>query len=209
MDERITRRRVVREAKWLQRLALRGIRVPAVMFVDTRLYRIYMEGICGEALCDVLRKPCLTACDKDTYARLIGTAVGHVHACDIVHGDLTTSNMMVEMVEVDQQQPSESPTKDGKESTNGDDEVSETNKMEKRLVLIDFGLVDMTPSPEDKAVDLYVLQRAILSSHSELDDLFELIIAAYKTVGQPEAVRSVLQRLEEVQKRGRKRLMVG
>jgi len=35
-------------------------------------------------------------------------------------------------------------------------------------VLIDFGLAYTTSLPEDKAVDLYVLERAITSAHSSL-----------------------------------------
>lgn len=34
-----------------------------------------------------------------------------------------------------------------------------------QLVLIDFGLGVMKPSIEDKAVDLYVLERAFSSTH--------------------------------------------
>lgn len=37
-----------------------------------------------------------------------------------------------------------------------------------RLYLIDFGLAYTKPNPEDKAVDLYVLERAFVSTHPEL-----------------------------------------
>ncbi|KAM0040555.1 putative non-specific serine/threonine protein kinase [Helianthus debilis subsp. tardiflorus] len=39
-------------------------------------------------------------------------------------------------------------------------------RRQKRLVLIDFGLSFVSTLPEDKAVDLYVLERALLSMHS-------------------------------------------
>lgn len=38
-------------------------------------------------------------------------------------------------------------------------------------MLIDFGLAYTTSLPEDKAVDLYVLERAITSAHSSLATL--------------------------------------
>ncbi len=37
--------------------------------------------------------------------------------------------------------------------------------MEGELVMIDFGLSYMSGSAEDKGVDLYVLKRALLSTH--------------------------------------------
>ena len=39
------------------------------------------------------------------------------------------------------------------------------------VVLIDFGLGSMKPSVEDKAVDLYVLERAFISTHPESESL--------------------------------------
>ena len=65
----------------------------------------------------------------------IGRAVARLHDGGLVHGDLTTSNMIL---------------RDG-------DGV---------LVLIDFGLAANATLAEDKAVDLYVLERAITSAHS-------------------------------------------
>jgi TP53 regulating kinase and related kinases len=38
-------------------------------------------------------------------------------------------------------------------------------------VLIDFGLSFMSTLPEDKGVDLYVLERALLSMHSSCGDV--------------------------------------
>lgn len=57
-----------------------------------------------------------------------------MHDGQIIHGDLTSSNIMLR-----------SPSND--------------------LVLIDFGLGQMKPTIEDKAVDLYVLERAFISTH--------------------------------------------
>jgi TP53 regulating kinase-like protein len=65
----------------------------------------------------------------------IGRAVARLHDGGLVHGDLTTSNMILRDA-------------DGV------------------LVLIDFGLAANATLAEDKAVDLYVLERAITSAHS-------------------------------------------
>ncbi len=78
----------------------------------------------------------------------MGAAIGKMHDAEIIHGDLTTSNFMV-------QQPSSEV--DGTTSSSSGDS--------RTVVLIDFGLGMMKPTIEDKAVDLYVLERAFVSTH--------------------------------------------
>ncbi|KAH0455235.1 hypothetical protein IEQ34_015267 [Dendrobium chrysotoxum] len=48
-----------------------------------------------------------------------------------------------------------------------------------QLVLIDFGLSFTSTIPEDKAVDLYVLERALLSMHSSCGNM-DTILTAYR-----------------------------
>jgi Kae1-associated kinase Bud32 len=81
-------------------------------------------------------------CTVHSLAKQIGQAVGKLHGLNIVHGDLTTSNMIL---------------KEGKD-----------------LVMIDYGLSGMSSSVEDKAVDLYVLSRAISSTHPHLTTLVRI-----------------------------------
>lgn len=73
--------------------------------------------------------------------------------------------------------------------------------------MIDFGLSFHSTLSEDKAVDLYVLERAFLSSHPNSEALFALILETYAQ-SHPRAA-GVLKRLEEVRLRGRKRDMIG
>ena len=61
---------------------------------------------------------------------------------------------------------------------------------------------------EDKAVDLYVLERAIQSTHSSLSDVFEIILDEYKNQSPSEST-SIIAKLDEVRLRGRKKSMVG
>ena len=65
----------------------------------------------------------------------IGVLVLKVHEIGVIHGDLTTSNMLM--------------TAEGK------------------ICLIDFGLSYFKDSAEDRAVDLYVLERAFKSTHPQ------------------------------------------
>uniref|UniRef100_A0A915D0H3 non-specific serine/threonine protein kinase n=1 Tax=Ditylenchus dipsaci TaxID=166011 RepID=A0A915D0H3_9BILA len=48
------------------------------------------------------------------------------------------------------------------------------------MVLIDFVLPRSVPQPEDKGEDLYVLQRAIKSSHADVDYVMPEILKAYR-----------------------------
>ena len=76
-----------------------------------------------------------------------------------------------------------------------------------QLVVIDFGLGGMKSQPEDKAVDLYVLERALISTHRDSEELLALILAAYRAASPAAAV--VLKRLDSVRARGRKRECFG
>ncbi|MFS7926558.1 putative non-specific serine/threonine protein kinase [Helianthus anomalus] len=47
-------------------------------------------------------------------------------------------------------------------------------------VLIDFGLSFVSTLPEDKVVDLYVLERALLPMHSSCGNVMDKILEAYR-----------------------------
>mmetsp|Transcript_19782 Transcript_19782/g.24925 ORF Transcript_19782/g.24925 Transcript_19782/m.24925 type:complete len:84 (+) Transcript_19782:1-252(+) len=76
-----------------------------------------------------------------------------------------------------------------------------------RLVMLDFGLGALQPLPEDKAVDLYVLERAFISTHSGSEPLVDEILKVYKASSKKSD--SILQRLSQVRQRGRKRECFG
>lgn len=87
--------------------------------------------------------------------------------------------------------------------------------------MIDFGLSSVSFLPEDRAVDLYVLERAFASTHPVplLEDgtegvpHFDTVLQGYERVmvkrGKKGDWARVEKRLEEVRGRGRKRSMVG
>ena len=112
-------------------------------------------------------------------ADAIGITLGIMHKQNIVHGDLTTSNMLLQ----------------GNPSNN-------------KLFLIDFGLSFFENLSEDKGVDLYVLERALISTHPNTEKLFNVILQAYCRSNDTGS-KDVIAKLEEVRMRGRKRTMVG
>ncbi|PHJ25311.1 protein kinase [Cystoisospora suis] len=76
------------------------------------------------------------------------------------------------------------------------------------VCLIDFGLSSTSTLPEDKAVDLFVLERAVSSSHVLISKLF--LSSFFSSYGQVAVgASSILSRLDAVRLRGRKRLMIG
>jgi tRNA A-37 threonylcarbamoyl transferase component Bud32 len=65
-----------------------------------------------------------------------------------------------------------------------------------RQVLIDFGLSYNSGLAEDKAVDLYVLERAFASTHPDSQSLFSTVLESY-TQNLGKAASTVLKRLDE------------
>jgi len=115
---------------------------------------------------------------------LIGSEIAKMHKVDIIHGDLTTSNMII-------RHP-----------------FAPKGPSSAKLVLIDFGLAYTSTMVEDKAVDLYVLERAFASTHPDSEPMFFAVLEAYKK-GMGKDWTAVERRLEDVRLRGRKRSMVG
>jgi len=122
----------------------------------------------------------------------VGTAVGRMHAVGVVHGDLTTSNLMLR------------PGRKDPVHGNGS---GEARVLDGEIILIDFGLSSQSKSDEDRAVDLYVLERAFGSTHPRAESLFKEVLNAYGKSFKGADV--VLKKLEEVRMRGRKRSMLG
>jgi TP53 regulating kinase-like protein len=194
LDERLTKSRCRTEARVLEKCIKNSdaIRVPKVVRLDPPL--LYLEYLDGPTLkahwnaskSSIGNKQQLS--EFEEMAKRMGTVIGHVHNLGVVHGDLTTSNMII----LNRDTP----------------ELIE-------LALIDFGLAKSTTSAEEQACDLYVLERALLSTHPELPGLFfATLLQAYSditesTLSSTKKSQNTLQRLEQVRLRGRKRECFG
>ncbi|KAJ1909876.1 serine/threonine-protein kinase bud32, partial [Tieghemiomyces parasiticus] len=93
LDKKLTSRRVVQEARCLFRCRQAGIDAPAVYHIDDGRNTIYMEHIQGRTV-----KRALVDGEGDTalaeqLATKIGKALAALHRIQIIHGDLTTSNL--------------------------------------------------------------------------------------------------------------------
>ncbi|KAI9884256.1 MAG: hypothetical protein M1823_003946 [Watsoniomyces obsoletus] len=196
LDARLTRHRVLAEARVLVRCRRAGVLVPAVYHVDWERGWLMMEWIEGASVKYVLHEHLRRSSGdftKDVELRelmtRIGQVVGDMHAAGVVHGDLTTSNLMLR------------PQEERIEASSGD------GLLKGDVVLIDFGLAAQTIQDEDRAVDLYVLERAFGSTHPTIESLFGVVLESYATSFK--GARQTLKRLEEVRLRGRKKSMIG
>jgi TP53 regulating kinase-like protein len=85
-------------------------------------------------------------------AQSVGAAIGKMHDADVVHGDLTTSNFIV-------REPADATIIDfGLGAW-----FTVSFHLSSKFHLYSSGT--MKPTIEDKAVDLYVLERAFISTH--------------------------------------------
>ncbi|KAI0357139.1 hypothetical protein OH77DRAFT_1476593 [Trametes cingulata] len=206
LDATLTKSRVAGEARALIKCIRSGVNVPGIRMVDATEGVLGIEWIDGKSVRvllgggaegeeeaeeddtdfdadDLIEEDPLQeyGVTQDVLMEMIGTEIAKMHQADIIHGDLTTSNMML-------RHPS---------SSKGI-----------QLVLIDFGLAYTSTLVEDKAVDLYVLERAFASTHPQSEPLFAGVLKAYeKSMGKDWP--AISRRLDDVRLRGRKRSMVG
>jgi Kae1-associated kinase Bud32 len=89
IDNSLRKYRTRREGKILSRL--QGvIPVPEVKTVDDKEMKIEMEFIPGNKLRDILDKK-----NYKKFSKILGQQIAKIHALDIIHGDLTTSNFIL------------------------------------------------------------------------------------------------------------------
>ncbi|XP_066375560.1 pentatricopeptide repeat-containing protein At5g61370, mitochondrial-like [Miscanthus floridulus] len=179
LDSKLTLKRLNAEARCMTKARRLGVPTPVLYAVDPLLHTLTFEYVDGLSVKDILLGFGSDGVNEEhlnDIATQIGNAIGKLHDGGLVHGDLTTSNMII------------------KNSNN-------------QLVLIDFGLSFTSTIPEDKAVDLYVLERALISMHSSCGDVMEKILAAYRKASKQWC--STQNKLAQVRQRGRKRTMVG
>ncbi|OXU25547.1 hypothetical protein TSAR_011249 [Trichomalopsis sarcophagae] len=198
LDTRLTKERIKAEARAIVRAKTAGVGTPALYLVDFNRRSIFMQFIENATMLKTFIEQHITGRDDDTAKILmnnvtsaLGQAVAKLHSKNIVHGDLTTSNILL---------------KDAESLANA---KAETDVSE-QLVVIDFGLARVESTSEDAAVDLYVLERSLSSAHAQVPELFGLIYKSYQKFFKNKShLKEVISKYEDVKARGRKRTMVG
>ena len=93
LDRSLQTSRIRNEARLMMEARRAGIPVPIIYSIDLGGGRIVMEEIPGARVKDALHD---SSADGERICRVIGELAARLHANDIVHGDLTTSNMLVD-----------------------------------------------------------------------------------------------------------------
>jgi Kae1-associated kinase Bud32 len=98
LDDGLRKQRTRKEVKLLTEVRALGISTPKILQVDENNHKIVMEKIDGQTLKEYLNSVQINEV-KIICVRL-GKLVGKMHSNGIVHGDLTTSNMLLKGDEI-------------------------------------------------------------------------------------------------------------
>ncbi len=93
LDRQIRNYRTIHEAQLIHYAKEAGVPTPKILQVDVTNSLIIMEFVEGQQVKTLL--PCLSKLEREKLCQSIGRLVGKLHKVGLVHGDLTTSNMIV------------------------------------------------------------------------------------------------------------------
>ena len=93
LDAKIRRYRTAHEPQLMHEAKKAGVPTPTIFLVDTKNAVITMEFVEGKQVKQVL--PCVSRKEQQELCRRIGVLIGKMHRHGVVHGDLTTSNMIL------------------------------------------------------------------------------------------------------------------
>ena len=172
IDKKIRKSRTKSEKKILEK-ASKITPVPKVIETDKKEFdKISLEFIKGQRLSENL--DLFNIKKQKQIINKIADSLARLHDNNIIHGDLTTSNMI----------------------------LSENDTGEKSIYLIDFGLSFISARFEDKAVDLHLFKQALEAKHyKEFSKLYEIFLEQYKKSSKN--AEKTLERLRRVESRGR------
>jgi len=215
LDEKIRKQRTRAETKLLEK-ASSIINCPLPIHQiqrqnDKNNTKIIMPFIKGKKLSEHLdempEKQAEDACIK------IGQSIAKLHDNNIIHGDLTTSNIiLVEKAEeknkifnnkyINSKINSQKSPFINKTSKRSLALVENSNKKdEQQIWFIDFGLGFHSQRIEDKAVDLHLIKQALEAKHFQnWEEHYKNILKGYKTSIN---FNKVLEQLKKVEARGR------
>lgn len=182
LDRALRAKRIKTEAKLISDVRALGISTPIIYDIDTVECKLTMEHVDGIRVKEILPK--LSEKERKKLCNRIGRDIGILHNNDIIHGDLTTSNMIV--------------TGDTENSRN----LPKACKLPKdyKVYFIDLSMGEKNNEIEAKGTDLHVLKEAFESTHSELN-CFGYVLDGYRK-GYDKA-DDVIMKIDEITKRGR------
>jgi TP53 regulating kinase-like protein len=170
LDEQIRTYRTTHEPQLIHEAKKAGVPTPTIFLVDLKNATIIMKFIEGKQVKQLLNE--VTKSERQQLCIKIGELIGKLHGYGIIHGDLTTSNMILDS--------------------------------EGKIFFVDFGLGEKTKELEARGVDLHLMKRALQSTHFRFsEECFEAVTRGYSKVLSTEVVKNVLDKVKEIEKRGR------
>jgi len=172
-----------------------------------------MQYVPGKKLSDNLEKT-----DYKKVCKQIGKNIALLHDSGIIHGDLTTSNMILSTTHKKESNKKTSHNLNSdinnynnisrNERARGAHGGTIVNKHEPsdseasgKVFFIDFGLGFHSDRIEDKAVDLHLISQALQAKHSLIyEKAFKAVLLGYRS---SKNYKKTIRRLEIVEKRGR------
>jgi len=205
LDKRIIKQRTKAETKLLTR-ANQIINSP-LPEKSKEHDKIIMPFIQGEKLSTSLNDFSLEK--QKQVLNKIGESVAKLHKADIIHGDLTTSNMILVN---NTNKDSINVNSKGASGRNVNENIDYKFKLiDKKMsdnnfqiFFIDFGLGNISKKVEDKAVDLHLLKQALEAKHFQhWKELFQEFQDSYSK-DYPES-NQIFERMIAIERRGRYR----
>jgi Kae1-associated kinase Bud32 len=169
LDLLIRTKRTRGEVKLLREASL-VINTPKIFAVNEKECEIIMEFVQGKKLKELIEK-------KPEYCFEAGKRIRLLHDACIIHGDLTTSNIIV--------------------ATETSPDLKQRLAKNGALFFIDFGLGYFSKKVEDKAVDLIVFKKTFNATHSALKNGWEKVLEGYAPN------KELIDRMKAIEKRTR------
>jgi TP53 regulating kinase-like protein len=200
LDKKIIKTRTKKEAKLLEKVSKL---IPCPLPSNTSLNQIEMPFIEGKKLSEHLEQ-----LDWKNICKIIGNQIAKLHDNNIIHGDLTTSNMIWQEGGNNKPKSALLEQNSSKSITitkySKDTIAEQAQAIEEfsypRLYFIDFGLGFISSRIEDKAVDLHLIKQALEAKHFSIHKEAEKIIL--ENYNSKDRIR-ILEQLKKVEARGR------
>ncbi len=94
IDEKLRKERTKHEIKLIRDARTVGVNTPQILEVDEEACKITMQFIEGIKVKEFFERADKSSIEKLSFE--IGRSIGKLHSNDIIHGDMTTSNMIME-----------------------------------------------------------------------------------------------------------------
>jgi len=170
LDIMIRSQRTTHEPHIIHKAKKAGVPTPTIFMVDVADSNIVMEFVEGKQVKEVLDN--ISEEERLSMSKLIGKMIGRLHKNGIIHGDLTTSNMILTPFD--------------------------------KIVFVDFGLSEMSVELEPKGVDIHLMKRTLNSTHyKHAEECFKALMEGYAEAVGNEQTKKVLNKIREIEKRGR------